>query len=181
MTEPRQQQQDPGIFQKPQDVIDVVYFLASVIATCFTPVLRSGMGTRGCRLGLQAMFFILFFAGFTDCPILVWYIPVFLALVVFRMATADRTAHSQYPGRPWPLFFLSEKRARTLEPFLVFGAAIFISPYSAGLADFLLFGAVALFIVFAVELEVVRSIRRRQRDAEIDMQNQMRWMQGEDW
>ncbi len=161
---------------RPQDVLNVVHFFADAICAWFTPVLRSGIGSHAMyRSTVPAAIGLLMFSGFADCPLIAWYIPVWLVLVAFRRATASRHQHSLYRGTPWLLFFLSEKRARMLEPVMMFGIATFLSQYSAALADFFTLGAIAMGIVFMIDMAMISTFKRRQRDMQIEMESQSRW------
>jgi hypothetical protein len=173
-------QPEPKPMTKPQDVVNVVFGLASVGAAVFTPALHWGQGTHAYRhTGIWALFLIVGYSAI--CPPVAYYIPIWVLLLLLRRGAASRDVHSMYQGYPWYLPFLSERMARILEPIVLFGIGTCLSSVSEELANFCLIGAVSLFIITGVELEVIKAHRRIGRDREIEMRNQMRWYRGDNW
>jgi hypothetical protein len=169
-------QQQPGLFQKPQDVFNCVWYFANAMAASLTPLTRSHMGTHAFKYsGIPALVYIFCCAGFTDSMELMWYIPVWLVMVVYRRATADHNEHSEYPGRPWFLGFMSEWSARASEPCLLFFGSMFLAEISPQVTGFIMLGSMAMFVVNFMQQTINEDIQRRQRDAEIEMRRMAEW------
>ncbi len=157
---------------KPQDVINVVFGIATIYSGCFTPLIRSGFGTHAFASYFFSMIGMYVYAGYAYCPQLVLYLPVWIVMVAFRRITADRTQHSRYQGFPWLVAILpfarKELHARMLEPWLLFFGGMFLFQYSEPLGKFVMGGCAALLVVLATEMEVVRARKRAMHDARVN-------------
>ncbi len=175
---PREQPQPTR--QKPEDVINIVYGLATIYNGAFTPVLRSRFGSHAFASYPATLILLLVCAA--SCPELAKYIPVWLALVLFRRLTADRTLHSRYQGYPWLCrlipFVNTEFRARAVEPWLCFFGGIFLMQVSEPLARFVMGGSLSLFIVLMTETVTLEKRKRAMHDAAVEAGRMMDLQRG---
>jgi hypothetical protein len=153
--------------EKPQDVINVVYMIASIHAACVTPLLRSRFGSHAFAAYPAAGILMFAYAGFANCPLLAWYIPVWMLMVAFRRLTCDPAQHSRYQGFPWTLGWLGEHGARCLEPFVCLFGGVFLCMISQPLGEFVAAECLSMLIVLGTEMEMLRSQKRAMRDAQI--------------
>lgn len=89
-----------------------------------------------------------------------------------RTPTQD-APHSYYSGMPWiaTRFKLSEDQAKRLaEPLFVLGTGLFVSEFAPLLGKYLMCGAGALVILFAIGQEYRRRMVERMRDARLEQQ-----------
>lgn len=154
---------------KPLDIINIVYTLSRIYAGVLTPVLRKGFGVKAFTSYPITLIFMFLSAAYLNCREIALYMPGWLAMVVIHRLTPDRSQDSRYQGYPWltRLIVRGELRARTLEPFLVFFAAIFIRQDSEPLSNFLLGCSVSLFMVLMTEVQVMHAQKIAIGDAEI--------------
>lgn len=165
---------DKPAAQKPQDIINIVYVLASIYNGCFTPLIRSGFGLKAFAAYPLSLIFMFVYAGYARCPQLIRYVPVWILLIVFRRITADPDAHSRYQGYPllarrFP-FMKGELMARKLEPWLCFYGGIFLLPYSQPLGAFVMGACLSLLITLGTEMELVKARKRAMHDQFLDSQ-----------
>ncbi len=172
MPEPKQ--------DKPQDVIDLSHYAALVVSGPFLPLLRSRCGSHAFEHLWPCVFYIPFYAAFTDAPEIIYWVPVWLVLLVFRRLTHDRNQHSRYRGWPWlgGLFTRREKNARLIEATLVLAGGYALDG-PAG--KFLMIGAAGLFVTFVVESMVIQSRERINKDNAIEAENMARVQRGGRW
>jgi hypothetical protein len=171
MPKERPQPQDQAVWnQNPASLTDLAYKAAIVYSGAFTPILRSGFGTKAFRAYIGTLVLMIVYAGTYNCPELIRYLPYWLAMVAFRRITSDRRQHSQYQGYPWlaAIIMRKELRARLLEPWLCFFAGLALMPYSEPLAMFVMGGCVSLLVVLGIEMEVIRSRKRAMHDAMVE-------------
>ncbi len=173
MAEPVKEPQMP----KPMDVINVVFGVAMMHATCFTPPLRKRPGTRAYAIyGPLALMLMYGYAGFAECPELLPYIPVWLFFVVYRRIFANRQWISNFQGLSIGTGWVGHNTARLCESMFLFALGVFLSTISVALGNFVAAGALSTFIVHVTELQAAESLRRRMRDSQYDMQYQA-WIQ----
>ena len=158
--------------QRPEDIVNIVYGLATIYNGAFTPILRSGFGSKAFASYPITLIFMVVASAYLRCPQLITYIPVWLVLVVLRRITADRTQHSRYQGYPWLMrlipFVRNEFQGRLLEPGIIFFTGVFLAPSSLPLARFVIGGSLSLFIVLGTEMEVMCARKRAMHDARVD-------------
>jgi hypothetical protein len=101
-----QAQQGEGL--TPGQSFNILYFFLTGYAACFWPFLRTGFGVRAFHTaGIGAMIVMYLAAAFGPCPEMIYFFPVWLALVVihrldaFRNDARGRQRHSLYDGYPW--------------------------------------------------------------------------------
>jgi hypothetical protein len=153
---------------KPQDVVNIVFTVASVHAACITPIIRSRFGRRAFAGYPAAGLWMFFYAGFARCPLLAWYLIPWMLLIVLRRLTSDPNQLSRYQGYPWVFGWMTnEYVARLAEVFICFFAAVFLSTVSIPLAKFVMSQCVALLIVLTTERSLIQARRIAKRDAEI--------------
>lgn len=161
------------------DSFNALYFLASCVALCFTPLLRRDFGRNGIGLaGLGAGFLILFWGGYSH-TIALWYyfIAWLLALIGQRIRTFRNTIkgympHSYYAGDSWLVYKLfprikSEGNARAVEAFLLLGVGGLVSLASKPFGWFIMAGFPAILFLEAIRTEYTRSQLQAMRDAEL--------------
>lgn len=174
---PREMPQPQG--DKPEDVVNVVFSIASIHAACITPFLRSRFGSHAFAGYPLAALLMFFYAGFANCPLLAWYILPWMAMIAFRRITSDRNQHSRYQGYPWVFARLAnEYAARVAEVFICFFAALFLSTVSEPLAAFVMAEIVSLLIVLATEQATLQARKRAMRDAQIEARQMSEMQRG---
>lgn len=155
--------------EKPQDVVNIGFTLASIHTACITPFIRSRFGTHAFAGYPMAGLLMFFYAGFARCPLLLWYIPAWMAMIAYRRLTADRNQHSRYQGYPWVFGWMAnEYVARVFEVFIAFFAAVFLSMVSKPLSKFVMAEIVSLIIVLATECATLGARKRALHDAQIE-------------
>lgn len=164
---------------KPQDFIDIANTIAINVAGPLLPLLRSGCGSHAFEKLWPCLFYILFYAGYTNAPEIVYWIPAWLVLLIFRRFTYARDVHSAYRGWPWVggVFCRRERNARFVEIVLVLAAGYVIDGPVGG---FIMLAAAALSVMFMVDSMVIQARKRALRDVYTQGNAMARMQRGED-
>ena len=162
-----------------QNVLNLLYGAARCAAALVVPLVRFGYGSEFLGMpGVIALVLLLTFAA-ADPWVKFYFLLWLTALVVqrfvgWRRRRAGQWEHSLYGGWPWVgalvPFVKKEITAQRTEPLICFGVAVLLSPVSEPLATLLAAGAAGLFVMNAMNQEVLARRRRRLRDARIEAQ-----------
>jgi hypothetical protein len=155
--------------QKPQDLFDTFFPLAYAHAGFVMPALRSAAGSHAYHHCWLTPVIVFFYAGFADCPELIYAIPFWCILIIMRRITHNRDEHSRYLGNSWPFSWLvGEQIARWLELPLVLVVGSFLRDFSEPLGNFVASTSISLFFLLWAENAVIQARRRAMRDGEIE-------------
>lgn len=171
---PQQQQEEPFTLTT---TINFVYIWAAVQSACVAPFLRTGMGTRALGwLCPMALVWMLCYAAFRPCPLLIPYLAVWLVMCAVQRLAADRSQHSRYPGFPLPCrlgLARSEQAGRLVESVVMAGVAFVLFDLDRPLSDFASLSSGGLLVKLIVD-GVLRQKRLQDlRDAELAQRNLM--------
>jgi hypothetical protein len=168
--------------QRPEDVVNIVYGIATIYSGCFTPVLRSGFGSRAFASYPASLILMIAYGGFANCQEIGLYIPVWLVMVVVRRLTADKRQHSRAQGYPWLCrripFVRNEYQARVIEPWVCFFAGIFLMSLSPALGNFVAAGCVPLLAVLMTEVAALQARKQAMEDAQKEAATMMDLQRG---
>lgn len=167
-----------------KDVEYYVYYVIRVCAGMVTPILRSGFGTRAQSPYIFTLFLLLFLAAEEKTPAtLNIFVPAWLFFVALRAATTDKRQHTEYRGWPWLAcsipFFRTYKKGRFIEPWLVFGFALWLRQHDLGAATILTIAAIALFFEFVIDGWMIAKRERIVHNAKVDAEVWARINRGE--
>jgi hypothetical protein len=169
-------QEMPDNRTKPADVVHGLSVVSGVASFCITPFFRVRFGSRAF---FAAPFSFVLLSVYTEAhrsPIMQYYLIAWCVMVVIRRLTASRNVHSFYQGDP--LFGVMNNYfvARITEMFVLFFAAVFAAMVSMALANFFLYGILAMFIALGIEQAREKAILRTIGDNEImaDYMNNLR-------
>jgi hypothetical protein len=167
MPDPKEMSSSKSFMDEQKGMFNIVHAFAVWYSTCVTPFLRSRHGTRAVGGYAGAFLLMIGYAEYTRSFVMVYYyVPAWMLMSLYRRITADRNQDSYYRGYPWVFgWFTNQYIARLAETFVCFFAAVFVSPYSPQLADFLLGSIVALIVVLASEVSVLRKYKLDIEDA----------------
>jgi hypothetical protein len=161
-----------------KDGLNVFKFFALVGAMPFNVLLHYGEGDRFYSTPALVAF-LLMLGSIEYAPELAYFLPVWTLLLIGKRVGVNRKEHSKFWGYSRLRFvFRSERLARTMEPFVVFAIGVAIAPYSAGMSDFCIGGAIALFVVLCIEMHEIQEMKRRIRDGRAEMEWQSRLSRG---
>jgi hypothetical protein len=139
--------------------------IANIAAYCVTPLIRSGMGKRSFFCAPLSFFLIAGYAEGHRSPAMQYYLMGWCGMVVLRFLTASRRVHSYYQGDPFWGKMRNYAGARVAEMLLLFFAAVLAATKSMALANFLLYGIVALIITWMIDEVREQAIIRNMDDA----------------
>lgn len=188
--QPQPQPQNPGDLLNPRQGMNLLYWLATGHATCFTVFLRHSFGTEALgRHGITALIIILLYACAVEEPLMLTFFWVWLAALIlqrlrtFSLFRKGVVWHSRYAGYPFLAmrspFVKTEGAAKTLEPlFCLIGGAL-LCPLSEKLGVFVLTGFVSLLVTRGIETQLVANRRRAMRDASIEQRHMASLFRGE--
>jgi hypothetical protein len=166
----------------PQDMVNILYVLTTIYNGCLTPVIRSGFGARAFAWYPASLILMIFYGGAAHCPEMQIYIGVWFMFIVMRRLTPNKRQHSRYQGYPWLCrlipFVRNEYQARLLEPWVVFFGGIFLLDVSPGMAQFLIFGCISLFLTLLAEVSALSARKRAMEDARKEAKQMMDISQG---
>jgi hypothetical protein len=163
------QQQPEQKPTKPADVVAIVFTVANVYMTCFTPFIRCQFGCRAFSAAPMSFFWMVAFAGFANCPLIAWYSVLWMVAVVFRWLTSSRYVHSRYQGFPYVFgWILGEYMARIAEMLILFFMGVFAEVLAPGGGNFFFYGIGALLIVLGVETATLRARKMAMQDAQVN-------------
>jgi hypothetical protein len=165
--------------KEPQDFIDFANTIAINVAGPLLPLLRSGCGSHAFEKLWPCTVYILIYAGYANTPEIVYWIPVWLVLLIFRRLTHAHDVHSAYRGWPWlgGLFCRRERNARIVEVVLVLAAGRAID---GPVGTFIMLAAAGLTVMFMVDSMVFQARKRAMRDALTQGHAMARMQRGED-
>jgi hypothetical protein len=172
----QQSQQPPNMSRG--DVINLLYRILGVLATCITPFMRTGFGVEapGMNGVLATLLMIVVCASVPDMHgyFFLW----FFALLMRRAQTLRNVhrgviTHSRYEGYPWLAmkvpFIRRESTAKLIaEPLVCLGLAGLLYLGSPPFGLFMMICAAALFLKCLIEHGITYLRIQRMRDAEIE-------------
>jgi len=182
-----QEQDRNGMSQRQS--MNMLYFVASVLAAGVTPFFRARPGREYPGMpGFLAMLLILGWAGFGNAPELIYYLGVWLIAVGIMRISAlmprSYIEHSRYGGRPWLAWTLApwvkESTAKgAVEPLLCLIAGLLLMQVSEQVGRFVMVSGGGIFVVTLIEVSIVRRQVMQAQDAEIEMQAFAQRMRGQ--
>ena len=157
-------------------------FWARRIRGVFLAVPSRRFGTHAYHVcGIAALVVMFLFAGFADCPEMIYFFAAWFALIfVHRIEALARGwhRHSLYDGVPWVARLLrpanDEVAKGAFEPFILWLAGSLLCPLSAPLGTFVMCGGVPLFLNTVIGKAIVDVRDRRIRDKHHEMRA---WME----
>jgi hypothetical protein len=160
------------------DGANVLYLVLSVLATCITPLIRTGFGVEALGTnGLLATLLLLVISpSVPDMPgyFALWlFALVMQRLITLRNARRGLIVHSRYAGYPWlamkmPLVRKESTAIRIAEPLVCLGLGGLIYLGSPLFGQLIMICAMALFLKGLVEKWANYARIQRVRDAEIE-------------
>lgn len=162
----------------PHDFIDKVYTIAVILQGPVLPLLRARWGTQAYEHLWFCGVYMLVYAGFAESPEILYWVPAWIILLIFRSLTADRNQESIYRGWPWlgALFVRRERNARFIEAALVLGTGYW---WGGPIGTFLMLAGGGLFFTLKVDSMVLQARRRAMQDAYVRGQAMARMQRGE--
>jgi hypothetical protein len=173
------QQQDNLSMKQSFNGVIFLSDLHAVVLECF---LHHSMGDErpGMR-GLMGGGLLLFWAGFSQDPLMVQFLGLWIVALVFQRACKLRLwwrgqrAHSRYTGRPWlmsvcPIFRNELLVKGFLEPMLCLCVGSALYQVSEHLGTFIMLGCFTLFLSIAMERQLNAARVRHALDAQLEVQ-----------
>lgn len=156
--------------------------ILQAVSLCVTPITRRGFGIRGLSAGPLSLLLMIVYAGAAKCgPLLVVYVPGWLAFCLGRRLTHDRQQHSRYPGWVWWAPFRRVPMRLLAEALLTLIAGCVLVEFgSKALGLFFVLASAAMYVLVLAESVARWRERIVLHDARAEFEALRRRMHGDD-
>jgi len=173
-----QPQQKPPLTYAEQ--LNVAGNMARIHSAMATMPLRTDQGTHANNKAHWTLLMMLVHASYI--PVVKYYIPVWIGLLVYRQIKANRSENSTFEGFQYPLSrYVHDRTARVLEVVILAAVGLGVRVISPDLGTMIASTALSSAVALVVRIENIKAIKRQDRDARAQMAYRARIAKGGDW